>query len=178
MILPLALILCFMVGCQDKEAMAELEAFKAQVAVEKQNEAIYRHLTEEMNKGYNEFVIAVREVCAPEFAFYAPSRSTSPSSLEETIEAFKMYYQAFPDHNIVIQEVIAKGDKVVARVTFTGTHTGEWSGIPATGNKIMGSTIEIWHMKDGKCVEIREETDYVGFYEQLGLEHKPKVGEK
>jgi hypothetical protein len=37
MVLPLALILCFMVGCQDKEAMAELEAFKAQAEVEEQN---------------------------------------------------------------------------------------------------------------------------------------------
>jgi hypothetical protein len=41
MILPLALILCFMVGCQDKEAMAELEALKAQTQVEEQNKAKY-----------------------------------------------------------------------------------------------------------------------------------------
>jgi hypothetical protein len=40
MILPLALILCFMVGCQDKAAMAELEEFKAQAAVEEQNKAL------------------------------------------------------------------------------------------------------------------------------------------
>ncbi|TET68415.1 MAG: hypothetical protein E3J56_11430, partial [Candidatus Aminicenantes bacterium] len=37
MILPLALVLCFMVGCQDKEAMAELEKFKAQAKIEEQN---------------------------------------------------------------------------------------------------------------------------------------------
>ncbi|MFC2166203.1 ester cyclase, partial [Acidobacteriota bacterium] len=168
MILPLALILCFMVGCEDRASLVELEKFQAQAEVEEQNEAIYRHFTEEMNKGYIEFARAVREVCAPELTYYAPSRTTSPISLEEIIEAFKMYFQGFPDHNIVIQEVVAKGDKIIARVTFTGTHTGEWSGIPATGNKIKSSTIEIWHMKDGKCVEIREETDYVGFYEQLG----------
>jgi len=40
MILPTALILCFMVGCQDKEAMAELEKFKAQVEVEEQNKTL------------------------------------------------------------------------------------------------------------------------------------------
>jgi hypothetical protein len=40
MILPLVLIVCFMVGCQDKEAMAELEEFKAQAALEEANRAL------------------------------------------------------------------------------------------------------------------------------------------
>ncbi len=44
MILPLALILCFMVGCQDKEAMAELEEFRAQAKVEEQNKEISKSL--------------------------------------------------------------------------------------------------------------------------------------
>ena len=43
-ILPLALILCFMVGCQDKEAMAELEEFRAQAAVEEQNKELVTRL--------------------------------------------------------------------------------------------------------------------------------------
>jgi len=47
LILPLALILCFMVGCQDKEAMAELEAMKAQAKVEEQNKELIRNLYEE-----------------------------------------------------------------------------------------------------------------------------------
>ncbi len=40
MILPLALILCFMVGCQNQEAMAELEEMKAQAEVEEQNKEV------------------------------------------------------------------------------------------------------------------------------------------
>ena len=50
-ILPLVLILCFMVGCQDKAAMAELEEFKAQAALEEQNKELVKGLTEELNKG-------------------------------------------------------------------------------------------------------------------------------
>ena len=50
MILPLALILCFMVGCQDKEAMAELEAMKAQAGIEEQNkEIVERYWDEKWN---------------------------------------------------------------------------------------------------------------------------------
>jgi hypothetical protein len=56
MILPLALILCFMVGCQDKAAMAELEEFKAQAEVEEQNKAIVERLIEELNKGNPEII--------------------------------------------------------------------------------------------------------------------------
>jgi len=45
MVLPLALILCFMVGCQDKETMAELEAMKAQAEVEEQNKEIVKRIS-------------------------------------------------------------------------------------------------------------------------------------
>ena len=47
-ILSLALILCFMVSCQDKEAIAELEAMKAQAEVEEQNKAILRRVHDEV----------------------------------------------------------------------------------------------------------------------------------
>jgi PBP1b-binding outer membrane lipoprotein LpoB len=49
-ILPLALILCFMVGCQDKEAMAELEEFRAQAAVEEQNKELVRQMYEAIDE--------------------------------------------------------------------------------------------------------------------------------
>jgi steroid delta-isomerase-like uncharacterized protein len=174
MILPLALILCFMVGCQNKAAMAELEDFKAQAALEEQNEAIFRHFTEELNKGNIEYF---RETFAPDFENYDPSGITEPQSLEEVIEQFKMVFKGFPDMNQAIQEVVAKGDKIIARSIFTGTHTGEYFGIPATGKKIRFSCIEIWTMEDGKCVELRTDYDRLGMMQQLGFELKPKEGE-
>jgi steroid delta-isomerase-like uncharacterized protein len=164
-----------MYGCQDKEAMAELEEFKAQAELEEQNEAIFRHFTEELNKGNIEYF---RETFAPDFANYDPSGATEPQSLEEVIEFFEIVFKGFPDINQAIQEVIAKGDKIIARSIFTGTHTGEFSGIPATGKKIRFSVIEIWTLKDGKCVELRTDYDKLGMMIQLGMELKPKEGEK
>jgi len=64
MILPLALILCFMVGCQDKEAMAELEEFKAQAEVEEQNKDVVRKFLEELDR---ENIDNVMELFAPNF---------------------------------------------------------------------------------------------------------------
>jgi steroid delta-isomerase-like uncharacterized protein len=174
-ILPLALILCFMVGCQDKAAMAELEEFKAQAALEEQNKELVKGLLEELNKGNAEIW---RELCAPEFAYYSPSESPEPMSMDETIECFQMAFKGFPDINWKTQDLIAKGDKVIARITQAGTHEGEFRGIPATGNKTEFGVIPIFQFKDGKCIEVREEADFLGFMQQLGMELKPKEGEK
>jgi len=172
MILPLTLILCFVVGCQDKEAMAELEEFRVQAEVEEQNKQIVKGLAEELNKGNVEIF---KELCAPEFAYYSASISPEPMSLDEIIEAFQMEFKGFPaDYYIKTHELIAKGDKVIARFTCTGTHEGEYYGIPASGNKIEFGVIDIYHIKEGKIVEIREEIDSLGLMMKLGMELKPK----
>ncbi len=174
--IPLVLLLCFVVGCQDKAAMAELEEFKAQAAVEEQNMEIIKRLGEEISKGNVEIF---KELCAPEFAYYSASVSPEPISLDGIIEAFKMEFQGFPnDYNGEFHELIAKGDKVIARYTVTGTHEGEYYGIPATGNKIEFGVIDIFHIKEGKIVEIREEIDSLGLMMKLGMELKPKEVER
>jgi len=175
MILSLALILCFAVGCQDKEAMAELDAFKAQKEVEEQNKATVERVVEELKKGNIEIY---QELCAPEYAFYNPSNSPQPMSLEETIEFLKMIFRAVPDINWSIKELFAIGDRVIVWNIVTGTHEGEFAGIPATGNKIEVSSILILRLENGKIVEEREEADMLGLMQQLGMELKPKETEK
>jgi hypothetical protein len=69
MILPMALILCFMVGCQDKEAMAELEAMKAQAEVEEQNKEVVHKLYESIDKqDFDAFL----ELCASDGVCHIP----------------------------------------------------------------------------------------------------------
>jgi len=131
-IIPLVILLCFTFGCQDKETIAELEEMKAQAEVEEQNKALVTRYVEAWNTGDFE---AFKEVLAPDYAYYLPSRSTKPMSLEETIEMFKMLRKAFPDISWSIEELIATEDKVIIRVIERGTHEGEFMGIPATGNK-------------------------------------------
>jgi len=175
-IIPLVILLCFAFGCQDKAAMAELEEFRAQAAIEAKNIELIKRLGEGLKK--RNFEIS-KELCAPEFAYYSASISPEPLSLEETIEAFKMEFQGFPnDYNVKTHELIAKGDKVIGRFTVTGTHEGEYYGIPATGNKIEFGAIDIYHIKEGKIVEIREEIDSLGLNLKLGFELKPREGEK
>ena len=171
MILPLALILCFVVGCQDKAAMAELEEFKAQAEVEEQNKALVKRMYEAWEKGDFE---AYKELVAPEYVLYMPSSSTKPMSREETIEFGKMIHIAFPDFSYSIEELTAIEDKVISLFIFRGSHEGEFHGIPATGNKIEFSGIMITRIKNGKVVEDKEELDQLGMMMQLGMELKPK----
>jgi steroid delta-isomerase-like uncharacterized protein len=175
MIIPLVILLCFTFGCQDKEAMAELEKFKAQAEVEEQNKVLVKRMYEAFEKGDFE---AYKEVVAPEYVWYLPSRSTKPISREETIEFGKMLRNAFPDFAYSVEELIAEDNIVISRFIFRGTHEGEFQGIPATGNKVEMSGFMMTRIENGKLVEDKEEYDGLGFMIQLGMELKPKEGEK
>jgi steroid delta-isomerase-like uncharacterized protein len=175
MILPLALLLCFMVGCQDKEVMAELEAMKAQAEVEEQNKELVKRTLEAWGKGDFE---TFRELLAPDYAFYYPSGSITSMSREETIEFGKMLQKAFPDISFSMEELFSVGDRVIFRFIQRGTHEGEYMGIPATGHMIECSGIMINRIVNGKVAEQREDFDALGMMMQLGMELKPKEGEK
>ena len=174
MILPLALILCFMVSCQDKEAMAELEAMKAQAEVEEQNMALVQRILEEGDKNG---AAILDEVCTSNYKMYFPSNS-EPINLEEHKELWKAFIVAFPDLTHRIDEFIAEGDMVSTRETLSGTHKGEFQGIPPTGKKFEFSAICIWRFSDGKLAEYWSDGDILGLMQQLGMELKPKEGEK
>ncbi len=60
---------------------------------------------------------------------------------------------AFTDVHTTVEDMIAEGDKVAARVTMRGTHQGEFEGIAPTGKRVKVSTIDIFRFADGKIVE-------------------------
>ena len=126
MILPLALILCFMVGCQDKAAMAELEKTKAelekmesQAGLEEQNKALVLRWLEEDAKGNYDIW---EEVCSPSYKFYYKSVG-EPITLDEHLRMWKEFRNIFPDLKSTIVDIIAKGDKVISRKILRGTHS-------------------------------------------------------
>ena len=175
--LPLALILSFMVGCQDKEAMAELEEFKAQKALEETNKALVMRYFGAVESGDIE---AVKEIFSPDCILH--HTTGQDWSLEETIETVKRQNEQskvmFPDVTFINGDTIVKGDKAVLMFTFKGTHTGDIEGIPATGNAVKGRSITIFRFENGKIAEGWQESNVLRLYQQLGFELKPKKGEK
>ena len=79
-----------------------------------------------------------------------------------------------PDWQTAIVDMIGEGDKVVARITMTGTHTGDFYGIPATGKRVEFTGIYVVRIANGKIVEHWGEEDAVSLLTQLGV--MPKIG--
>ena len=62
------------------------------------------------------------------------------------------YFEAFPDLHIALDDLIAEGDRVFVRSTMTGTHDGEYKGIPATGRHVAAESAEVFRVADGRFV--------------------------
>jgi steroid delta-isomerase-like uncharacterized protein len=91
--------------------------------------------------------------------------SCSPSATRAIVER---WLAAFPDYRFELLDLISEGDKVVARMPFSGTHAGPILGIEATGRSVHVSEIVIFRIEDGKIVEAWEEYDELGLRRQLG----------
>ena len=173
-ILPLALILCFMVGCQDKAAMTELEAFKAQAALEEQNINLIRDMTKEWDE---EGISNLGKYYSSDCVIHYPG-GMDVNGLDAIIERNIEFKAAFSnmDHNI--EDVIAQGEIVAVRFFGKMTHTGGFQRIPPTGKEISFTAMEFCRISEGKIVEVWQDADVLGLLIQLGMELKPKDGEK
>ena len=165
MILPLALILCFMVGCQDKEAMAELE--------EQNKDVVQRYWDGKWNERRPEIL---DELQTPDVVYHGTSMEMK--GIKEYKQVYSSYLSAFHDTQVNVEDLIAEGDKVMTRVTFSVVHKGELEGIPPTGKTLTISLFTVFRLVDGKIVEEWEIIDELGMMMQLGMELKPKEGEK
>lgn len=75
---------------------------------------------------------------------------------------------SFPDRSIEVHQIIGEGERVAARLTWTGIHKGEFSGIPPTGRPVEVNGISVFAMRDGTIVEHWIEQDILALHQQLG----------
>ncbi len=129
-----------------------------------ENKAIARRAYEIFSSGNLE---ALEEVIAPDLVDHNAAPGQAPG-IEGTRQGFGMLRAAFPDLRITPEDLIGEGDLVVARLTVTGTHQGEFQGLPPTGKQVTMSGIEIVRLAGGKAVERWGEFDTLGLLQQLG----------
>jgi steroid delta-isomerase-like uncharacterized protein len=91
----------------------------------------------------------------------------------EAKDYFGAFLTGFSDINFVVDEIFGVDDRVVKRWTFNATHTGEFAGIPATGNKITLKGVSVSRIVDGKIAEELDYMDDLGFMQQLGFTLTP-----
>ena len=94
-----------------------------------------------------------------------------PATKEGTLDFFRSLRAAFPDMQMDVEDVIADGDKTVARVTVTGTHQGEFMGVPPTGTRVVGvQLIDVMRFDDGGLLcEHWGVSDMLSLMQQLGV---------
>lgn len=108
----------------------------------------------------------VTAIVAPDCVFDTPGM---PATVEGMLQMLPAFHAAFPDLRMAVGEMIAEGDKVAYRLTVTGTHTGEFMGIPATGKRITFTETHIDQIANGKIIRHEGDTDQLGMLQQLGV---------
>jgi C-1 hydroxylase len=88
--------------------------------------------------------------------------------LESLKQGLELGFQGFPDWHEDIEDVIAEGDKVWVRLTYTGTHSGVFRGVAPTGKQISITGLMIYRIVDGKLVEGWDLSDYLALLMQIG----------
>jgi steroid delta-isomerase-like uncharacterized protein len=92
-----------------------------------------------------------------------------PPTKAGVTQYFQMLIAAFPDLHMVTEDVIASGDKAVARVRVTGTNKGSFMGMPATGKQVEVKLIDITRFgDDGLAHEHWGIVDQLAMMQQLG----------
>ena len=98
---------------------------------------------------------------------YIQNSGRRPSGLAAQIENFRGIFGRMPDVQTRVEDRIIAGDRVVARMTFSATHTQPLLGIPPTGRRFTLRTIDIWRVENGKFAEHWDIVDYPGLQKQL-----------
>lgn len=116
-----------------------------------ENKAIVRRVYEIVSTGDFERAAEIVDQDAPDNELLP---NDPPARLIDTFkETFSEAREGFPDLGITIEDVMAEGDRVTARVVMRGTHLGEFQGITPTGKRVEVRAIDMFRISNGKIVE-------------------------
>ena len=131
-----------------------------------ENKALVSRYYEEIVNGGNSAL--VDELFALDYVNHVPGSPEGFRGPEGEKQFDALYRQAFPDAHLTVEDMLAEGDRVASRLSYRGTHNGDFQGIPATGHHFMTSGIQIVRIADGKIAESWSMPDTLGLLQQLG----------
>ena len=130
------------------------------------NKAVIRRFVEEV-QNKKDFAV-YDELTDPEFV-----NLSAPPGVPADTEGGRMWLStfadAYPDAEFTIDDMIAEGDRVVTKKSFSGTHTSDFGGIPATGKRVTLQYVDIMRVRKGKIVEHWLSMDQLSWLQQLGV---------
>jgi steroid delta-isomerase-like uncharacterized protein len=131
-----------------------------------ENKILIRRHFEEIWNQYR--LDVVEELVSPEYHSHYPIPG-QPEGIEGFIYAVRAIRNAFPDMVITIEDMIAEGDKVAARLIAKGTHLGSLGSTAPTGRQATWTGIRIFRIANGKIAEHWANWDDVSLGRQLGI---------
>ena len=130
-----------------------------------ENKSVIRRLLQEVwNQGN---VDTIDEIVATDYVDHTPAADIP--GREAFKQLVKGFHVAFPDIRFTLEDLIAEGDKVVARWAASGTHRGDLMGIAPTGKQMMVTGVHMYRLADGKLVERWGNWDQLGMLQRLGV---------
>jgi steroid delta-isomerase-like uncharacterized protein len=135
------------------------------VRVDPENKALVRRYYDEVLTGRDRKLLA--RLLDP--AFVSHVSGGPDAGAEAYAAAVAATHAAFPDLAVTVHDQVAEDDKVVTRWSATGTHTGDFAGVPATGRVVTVSGIHIHRIRHGRLIEHWEELNLLGVLRQLGV---------
>ncbi len=134
------------------------------------NKAANRRFYEEVINQKN--LAVIDEVAGENYVSHSFPPGLPPG--REGLQMFiSVFHAAFPDGQLTVDEMIAEGETVATRLTFRGTHTGDFEGIPPTGKYVMVPALDMARFVDGKLVEQWGGPDQMSLLQQLGVFPRP-----
>lgn len=133
-----------------------------------ENKALIRRWFEEVwNKGREE---AIDEMFAPAGIAHglADDAGNALRGPQDFKPFFRKFRSAFPELEIVVEDIVAEGDKVAARCSVRGNHQSDSLGFAATGLSTEFTGITIVRIEDGRIVEAWNNFDFMTMFKQLG----------
>jgi steroid delta-isomerase-like uncharacterized protein len=112
---------------------------------------------------------AMDKLTASNFVYHHPANPQVRTHEQRKKEVVLALAKAFPDMKASVQDVIAEGDKVALRYLMSGTHKGEFMGIPPTNRRLELTSICILRLADGKVAEMWVENNSLIMMMQLGV---------
>jgi predicted ester cyclase len=153
-------------------AAAGCSSIHSAAKVAEDNKAMATKFLDRINKGD---LSVIEEVIDPAFVDHEPAPGIPPTR-DGMKQLFTMYLKAFPDMKVSITHLVAEGDLVLIHHLTSGTHKGEFMGMPATGKSVKFDEMHLVRFANGKVIEHWGVEDTMTMMQQLGL--MPAPGKK
>lgn len=165
----LLVVAMLLAGCNVQSIEAQ------QPSATEQNKALVEQMIQEVfNEGD---VDAVDVYFTADFVEHEEGAPGQDGGREGLKMALPMLRTAFPDLTVTVEDMVAEGDKVAARLTWSGTHDGDFMGMPPTGQSFSMNVMDLFRIEDGQVAEHWGVSDIMAMMSQLGMLPGPEMGD-